>query len=168
MKTWFTFLLGFMTISVFAQDECPMTYDVYNDVYVYNCSYDEDTVFYSLESALEDPLKVKLLYLSDSGLSQISYRIGELKNLEVLLLNKNELSEIPYQVFELEKLRYLILSNNLLTELDYRIGQLENLQILNIRNNTKRNCILVQNKLEYFFLYQGKKHSHSCSYDEYF
>ncbi len=33
---------------------------------------------------------------------------------------------------------------------------------------TKRNCILVQNKLEYFFLYQGKKHSHSRSYDEYF
>ena len=26
---------------------------------------------------------------------------------------------------------------------------------------TKRNCILVQNKLEYFFLYQGKKRSYS-------
>ena len=25
-----------------------------------------------------------------------------------------------------------------------------------------------QNKLEYFFLYQGKKHSYSSSYNEYF
>ncbi len=31
---------------------------------------------------------------------------------------------------------------------------MENLKIH--LNYTKRNCILVQNKLEYFFLYQGK------------
>ena len=32
----------------------------------------------------------------------------------------------------------------------------------------QKELYFVQNKLEYFFLYQGKKHSYSSSYNEYF
>ncbi len=92
-------------------------------------------VFYSLEAAYLDPQKVKILDLSGQGLSSLSYRIGELKNLEVLVLRDNDLEELPFQIFSLPNLKILDVSNNRLTELRYQIGQLKNLKILILKNN---------------------------------
>jgi len=76
------------------------------------------------------------LVLADSGLREISGRIGQLKKLRMLDLGHNELESVPESLGELAGLTdFLYLHDNRLSELPASLSRLTGLRYLNIGEN---------------------------------
>jgi Leucine-rich repeat (LRR) protein len=83
-----------------------------------------------------DRTDLKTLVLADNGLTEVSHRIGELRNLRMLDLGHNKLSQIPESLGGLEALTdFLYLHDNELTALPPSLRQLTRLCYLNISEN---------------------------------
>ena len=80
--------------------------------------------------------ELETLVLADNGLSEISDRIGRLKNLRTLDLGHNELTGVPDALGDLDGLTdFLYLHDNRLTSLPPSISRLTRLRYLNISEN---------------------------------
>ncbi len=96
-----------------------------------------DTKLYcsSLKEALKNPENVKLLNLSNIGLTTFPMDILKLSNLEVLNLGGNELTSLPPEIRGLKKLRELNLIKNNFDTLPSVIGELANMERLELGYN---------------------------------
>ena len=80
------------------------------------------------------------LVLAGNGLTEVSGRIGELRNLRMLDLGHNKLRQIPESLGSLEGLAdFLYLHDNELAELPASLRRLIRLRYLNISKNTFEN-----------------------------
>lgn len=75
------------------------------------------TVFVSLEMALQVPDQVKVLSLRSQKINRISPLIKQLIHLEVLDASHNELSDLPDELWQLPHLRHVDLSHNRISSL---------------------------------------------------
>lgn len=78
---------------------------------------------------------LKILNLHGNDLNSISYRIGELTELEELYLGSNRISSLPEEMIRLQNLKILSLPFNDLDTLPSFIGSLVNLEILILNGN---------------------------------
>jgi len=76
-----------------------------------------------------------ILKLFGNQLDSISYRIGELHNLEELYIGKNNLKTLPKEIGQLKKLKILSLQYNQIDSLPNELGDLENLETLWLDQN---------------------------------
>ncbi len=88
-----------------------------------------------IQLAKENQSQVKMLALSDLGLTQFPAEIFELHHLTELNLGGNKLSFIPDDIEHLTSLEQLILYENELTRLPKSLGKLSNLFKLDITEN---------------------------------
>jgi Leucine-rich repeat (LRR) protein len=75
-------------------------------------SLEKEPVFYSLEEALQTPLKVYKLDLSSNQLKTLPKEMAELKNLKTLDLSNNQFNTLPKEIAELKNLQELYLGKN--------------------------------------------------------
>ena len=96
----------------------------------------EGITYYSLEEALKEPLKVKVLDLamqSPTKLTTLPASIGKLINLECLDVSFNRISSLPPEMKNLKKLKTLNLSGNrYLAKLPEVIKEITCLETLNL------------------------------------
>ena len=96
----------------------------------------EGITYYSLEEALKEPLKVKVLDLamqSPTKLTTLPASIGKLINLECLDGSFNRISSLPAEMKNLKKLKTLNLSGNrYLAKLPEVIKEIPSLETLNL------------------------------------
>ncbi len=95
----------------------------------------EPEAYQDFTKALQNPLDVRVLELSEQKLKTIPKEIGQLQNLQELNLWNNQLTTLPKEIEQMQNLRSLGLSNNQLTVLPKEIGQLQNLKVLFLNNN---------------------------------
>ena len=97
----------------------------------------EGVTYYSLEEALKEPSKVKVLDLAmqHPKLTTLPPEIGKLTNLECLDVSFNRVSTLPEEMKMLKNLKTLNLAGNrYLAKLPEIIKQIPNLQTLNLSN----------------------------------
>lgn len=82
--------------------------------------------------------ELKVLRLYGNQLDSISYRIGELQNLEELYIGKNNLKNLPKEIGQLKKLKILSVQYNEITDLPAEIGEMESLEQLILNQNELR------------------------------
>ncbi|MCP4696628.1 MAG: leucine-rich repeat domain-containing protein [Gammaproteobacteria bacterium] len=75
------------------------------------------------------------LNLHNTGLTELSPKIGLLTGLTALDLSENQLTALPPEIGLLTKLELLDLSSNLLATLPPEIGLIKNLEQLEVKNN---------------------------------
>lgn len=92
-------------------------------------------VFRSIEGALNKPLEVYRLRLTDEKLTVLSQDIRHFKNLQSLEIIGTQLTELPEEISTLENLTMLNISHNKLTTLPESIGNLRKLITFNIYYN---------------------------------
>ncbi|PSR02518.1 MAG: hypothetical protein BRD50_07205 [Bacteroidetes bacterium SW_11_45_7] len=92
-------------------------------------------VYYSIESALQNPDQVYKLSLYHNAMLALPSVIEKFDNLQVLDVSRNRLSELPEEIGELDNLQYLNVEDNQITELPKSIKNLDNLRVLNVRRN---------------------------------
>ncbi len=92
-------------------------------------------VYYSIESALQNPDQVYKLSLYHNAMLALPSVIEKFDNLQVLDISRNRLSELPEEIGELDNLQYLNVEDNQITELPKSIKNLDNLRVLNVRRN---------------------------------
>lgn len=95
----------------------------------------EKKVYYSIESALQNPDKVYKLSLYHNAMLALPSCIEKFDNLQVLDISRNRLSELPEEIGELDNLQYLNVEDNKLSKLPSSIKNLDNLRVLNVRRN---------------------------------
>ena len=79
---------------------------------------------------------LETLVLADNDLTELSERVGELRQLRMLDLGHNRLCELPAGLGRLEGLRdFLYLHDNRLTRLPDALARLQRLRYLNISEN---------------------------------
>ncbi|EJP06052.1 leucine-rich repeat domain-containing protein [Leptospira interrogans] len=96
---------------------------------------EEPGTYQDLTKALQNPLDVRVLILSEQKLTTLPKEIEQLKNLQTLFLSNNQLTILPQEIGKLKNLLWLSLVYNQLTTLPNEIEQLKNLQTLNLWNN---------------------------------
>jgi len=96
-------------------------------------------IYKNLKKALENPLEVYNLDLSNQKLKTFPEEIIQLKNLKSLNLSKNKLKEIPDEIGILKNLTYLNLERNNLVKLSEELGELVLLEELIISRNQIEN-----------------------------
>lgn len=79
--------------------------------------------------------ETRVLRLFGNQIDSISYRIGELQNLEELYIGRNNLKTLPKEIGQLKNLKILSLQYNQLDSLPNEIGNLENLETLWLDQN---------------------------------
>ena len=95
-----------------------------------------ENVYLSLESALLDSKKVRLLDIYDSTLCSIPQEIVNLKNLGGLSINGSKcITGIPVEITSLDKLQILHISNTSISEMPNQLCQMKNLKYLRLVNN---------------------------------
>lgn len=82
-----------------------------------------------------DLKNLKELHLYGNLIDSISYRIGDLTNLEKLYIGRNNLKEIPKEIGKLKNLKILSAQYNEISSLPAEIGDLENLDQLILNQN---------------------------------
>lgn len=94
--------------------------------------------YYSIEEALSEPSKVKVLDLamqSPVKLTTLPPEIGKLTSLECLDASFNRISTLPAEMKNLKNLKVLNLSGNrYLAKLPEVIKEIPNLEVLDVRN----------------------------------
>ncbi|EMY26901.1 leucine rich repeat protein, partial [Leptospira interrogans serovar Australis str. 200703203] len=90
----------------------------------------ESGIYQDLTKALQNPLDVLVLNLSEQKLKALPKKIGQLKNLQMLDLSDNQLIILPKEIRQLKNLQMLDLSDNQIIILPKEIRQLKNLQML--------------------------------------
>src|SRR3954463_13087142 len=79
---------------------------------------------------------LETLVLADTGLTEVSSRIGGLKKLRMLDLGHNQLTRVPDAIGDLDALtNFLYLHDNRLTDLPPALARLTRLRYLNISDN---------------------------------
>uniref|UniRef100_UPI0002BC1D65 leucine-rich repeat domain-containing protein n=1 Tax=Leptospira interrogans TaxID=173 RepID=UPI0002BC1D65 len=96
---------------------------------------EEPGIYQDLTKALQNPLDVLALNLSEQKLKALPKKIGQLKNLQELNLDANQLTTIPKEIEQLKNLQVLNFGSNQITTLSQEIGQLQNLKVLFLNNN---------------------------------
>lgn len=79
--------------------------------------------------------EIKILRLYGNSIDSISYRIGEMENLEELYIGKNNLKSLPKEIGNLKKLKILSLQYNSIDSIPPEIGHLVNLEQLILNQN---------------------------------
>ena len=106
----------------------------YTCVYAQNDPCMSGVTYYSLEEALKEPLKVKVLDLamqSPTKLTTLPASIGKLTNLECLDVSFNRVSSLPPEMKSLKNLKTLNLSGNrYLAKLPEVIKEISSLETL--------------------------------------
>lgn len=96
----------------------------------------QDSVFFDLKSAMENPLAVKELKLKKVRLVAFPRdEVAQMANLKSLTLKQCELKSLPSDLSFISELEYLDLSANQITELPSSIGELVNLKFLDLSSN---------------------------------
>lgn len=88
-----------------------------------------------LPDELYEKTQLKELHLYENEMDSLSWKIGQLENLEELYIGKNKLKSLPDEICRLKKLRILSIQFNELEKLPDSIGQLENLEQLILNQN---------------------------------
>ena len=94
-----------------------------------------DTIAYSMEEALKDPLNIKVLDLQKQKLKVLGNNFDKLVNLHTLYLDKNKLSDLPPSLASCKELKKISFSNNKFETLPEVICQLEQLRTLDFSTN---------------------------------
>jgi leucine-rich repeat protein SHOC2 len=89
------------------------------------------------ESVYQDT-SIRVLRLYGNSLDSLSFRIGNLINLEELYLGRNDLKTLPPEIGNLKKLRILTAQYNEIEFLPKEIGQMESLEQLILNQNELR------------------------------
>ncbi len=118
----------------------------------------EDSIFYTLTDAINDPMRVRQLIVESKGLKVLPNAILSFKNLRVLDISHNRISSLPDSLFlaclQLEELRYagnelleipkavyhstlkvLDVSENHITVISDQIGTCKHLEELDVHAN---------------------------------
>lgn len=96
----------------------------------------QDSVFFDLKSALENPLAVKELKLKKVHLPAFpSDQLSQMVNLKSLTIKQCELKSLPSDLSFLIGLEYLDLSANQITEIPSSIGEMVYLKFLDLSSN---------------------------------
>ena len=90
--------------------------------------------YHSFAEAAEEPEKVKLLEVSDHGLTQIP-EIGTLPSLQKLRLASNALTSLPDWVSQCKQLRKVDLTSNAFTTIPSSLSELPALEEISLRCN---------------------------------
>lgn len=98
-------------------------------------TYNEESIFTDLKSALEYKGQVKHLNLSGQKLKKIPQEVFEFPNLKTLDLSRNKLTILPAEIGLLLKLEELDVTSNKIEDMPKEIGKLNRLRILKFRNN---------------------------------
>jgi Leucine-rich repeat (LRR) protein len=91
--------------------------------------------FYSIESAMANPMEVYKLSLSDQKIKTVPEELFQLKNLQVLNLNGCKLKVLPETLGDLANLEMLSLFDNKLRTLPVNIRKLRHLEVLYLGGN---------------------------------
>ena len=93
-------------------------------------------VYYSLDKALKEPLKVNTLFIRDSKLTSLPAEIGGLKNLKVLYIKYPEnLKTLPEEIGQCKSLTHIDIQLTGLETLPESFGKLTKLVELKLINN---------------------------------
>jgi len=96
----------------------------------------QDSVFFDLKSAMENPLAVKELKLKKMHLHAFpSDQLSQMVNLKSLTLKQCEIKSLPSDLSFLSELEYLNLSANQIAEIPSSISVLVNLKFLDLSSN---------------------------------
>ncbi|WP_195743080.1 leucine-rich repeat domain-containing protein, partial [Leptospira interrogans] len=82
----------------------------------------EPEAYQDLTKALQNPLDVRVLILSEQKLTTLPKEIKQLQNLKLLDLGHNQLTALPKEIGQLRNLQELDLSFNSLTTLPKEVG----------------------------------------------
>jgi len=102
---------------------------------LYNEDNALDSIAYSMEEALENPLSIKVLDLRKQKLKELPNRFDRLVNIHTIYLDRNKLDSLPPSIVEAKGLKYLSLANNKFEKLPELICQFAYLETLDISNN---------------------------------
>ncbi len=91
--------------------------------------------FKTIPGIIKEFTKLRNLFLSNTGIKDVSEWLSELSDLETLDLSKNMISRLPNSVGEFSKLKFLDVSSNALTSLPESIENLTNLEVFNLGDN---------------------------------
>lgn len=94
----------------------------------------------SIPDDIYSDTSLRVLRLYGNSLDSLSFRIGNLVNLEELYLGRNDLKILPPEIGKLKKLRILSVQYNEIEQLPAEIGQLDQLEQL-ILNQNKLRCL---------------------------
>ncbi|MEN9399823.1 MAG: hypothetical protein RL632_924 [Bacteroidota bacterium] len=89
----------------------------------------------SIPASVYQDTTTRVLRLYGNSLDSLSYRIGNLVNLEELYLGRNDLKSLPPEIGNLKKLRILSAQYNEIELLPNEIGQMESLEQLILNQN---------------------------------
>ncbi len=92
----------------------------------------------SIPDDIYSDTSLRVLRLYGNSLDSLSFRIGDLVNLEELYLGRNDLKTLPHEIGNLKKLRILSVQYNNIKELPAEIGQLDRLEQLILNQNELR------------------------------
>lgn len=117
-SSFFLIVLAFIYFPAFSQEQI-----------------NNDTIAYSMEEALKDPLNIKVLDLQKQKLKDLEDGFDKLPHLHTLYLDKNKLSDLPPSLASCKELKYLSFSNNKFERLPEVICRLEQLRTLDFSTN---------------------------------
>jgi len=90
---------------------------------------------YSLEKALNNSIKVEILFLNSNGLDIVPDDVKKLPNLRVLHLGFNRLQSLPPWITELNKLEWIGLGGNHFREFPVELLKISRLKEVDIHYN---------------------------------
>lgn len=119
----------------------------------------KSATFNSLEEALRNPDKVRVLNLGGQKLETLPADIGKFKNLRKLILQGNKLTALPAEIAQLTQLQELDLYNNKLKDIPLSVASLHTLKRLDVGKNRLREIpasVLALDSLEKLYAYSNR------------
>lgn len=102
-------------------------------VFISSCS--TYRTYTSLDKALDNPLAVQRLKISNKNLGSLPAEIGRLENLKQLILFRVHIDSLPPEIGQLKELEYLAVTSSRLQKVPAEIGQLKKLTRLSFEYN---------------------------------